>query len=71
MRDRRACAIVPDTARARQIDPAGRTSMNDIAQRAARAAATPDLWRSIPLEWAMIAAAIFLAAGLKLAGLMV
>ncbi|MCJ2135857.1 hypothetical protein MKK69_17660 [Methylobacterium sp. J-026] len=44
--------------------------MNDLAQRAEPAAATPDLWQLIPLECILSAAAILLAAGLKLAGLL-
>ncbi|ACB25792.1 hypothetical protein ABID82_002520 [Methylobacterium sp. PvP062] len=44
--------------------------MNDIAQPAEPAAATPDLWQSIPLECILSAVAVLLAAGLKLAGLM-
>ena len=44
--------------------------MNDIAQRAAAPAATPELWQSIPLECILSAAAILLAAGLKFAGLL-
>lgn len=41
--------------------------MDDLATRAPVA---HELWRSIPLECALSAAAILLAAGLKLAGLM-
>lgn len=44
--------------------------MNDIAQRAEPAAATPDLWQSIPLECILSAVAVLLAAGFKLAGLL-
>ncbi|MCJ2068320.1 hypothetical protein MKK75_05770 [Methylobacterium sp. J-030] len=44
--------------------------MNDLAQSAERAAATPEFWHSIPLECILSAAAILLAAGLKLAGLL-
>ena len=44
--------------------------MNDIAERHAEARASRDLWQSIPLECLVCAAAVFLAAGLKLAGLM-
>ncbi|MHB2210434.1 hypothetical protein [Methylobacterium sp. CM6257] len=44
--------------------------MNDIAQRAEHAAAPRDLWQSIPLECILSAAAVLLAAGLKLAGLL-
>ena len=44
--------------------------MNDLAQRAQPAAATPELWQSIPLECILSAAAVLLAAGLKLAGLL-
>ena len=40
--------------------------MDDIATREVVAR---DLWQSIPLEWLVCAAAVFLAAGLKLAGL--
>ncbi|WP_281408321.1 hypothetical protein [Methylobacterium sp. WL6] len=41
--------------------------MDDIATREVIAR---DLWQSIPLECLVCAAAVFLAAGLKLAGLM-
>lgn len=41
--------------------------MNDIATREMIAR---DLWQSVPLECFLCAAAIFLAAGLKLAGVM-
>ena len=44
--------------------------MNDIVQRAEPAAATPDLWQSIPFECILGGTAILLAAGLKLAGLL-
>ncbi|KNY20487.1 hypothetical protein AKJ13_21985 [Methylobacterium sp. ARG-1] len=44
--------------------------MNDIARRAEATAATPDLWQSIPLECILGAVTVFLAAGLKLAGLL-
>ena len=44
--------------------------MNDIAQRAEPTAATADLWQSIPFECILGAAAILLAAGLKLAGIL-
>ena len=44
--------------------------MNDIAQRAEPAAATQDLWQSIPLECILSAVAVLLAAGLALAGLL-
>ena len=44
--------------------------MKDLAQGAESAAATPDLWQSIPLECILSAAAILLAAGLRLAGLL-
>jgi hypothetical protein len=39
--------------------------MNDIAQREVIAR---DLWQSIPLDCILCALAVFLAAGLKLAG---
>ena len=42
--------------------------MDDIATRAE--VAQQDLWQSIPLECLVCAAAVLLAAGLKLAGLM-
>lgn len=42
--------------------------MKDIAQRAARGAVAADLWQSIPLECILCGLAVFLAAGLKLAG---
>ena len=35
--------------------------MNDIAHRAEPAAATPDLWQSIPLECILSAVAVLLA----------
>ncbi|WP_279603601.1 hypothetical protein [Methylobacterium sp. E-041] len=41
--------------------------MDDIATREV---VVRDLWQSIPLECLVCAAAVFLAAGLKLAGLM-
>jgi hypothetical protein len=44
--------------------------MNDAAESAEPATAAPDLWQSIPLECILSAAAILLAAGLKLAGLL-
>ncbi|WP_342110218.1 hypothetical protein [Methylobacterium sp. SI9] len=44
--------------------------MNDLAESAEPAAATSELWQSIPLECILSAAAILLAAGLKLAGLL-
>ena len=44
--------------------------MNDIAQRAEPTAATANLWQSIPLECIVCAVAVFLAAGLKLAGIL-
>jgi hypothetical protein len=44
--------------------------MNDIAQRAEPSAAAPELWQIIPLECILSAAAVLLAAGLKLAGLL-
>lgn len=53
----------------RSAGPGGRP-MNDLAQSAESTAATPDLWQSIPLECILSAAAILLAAGLKLAGLL-
>ncbi|MCJ2060627.1 hypothetical protein MKL09_29420 [Methylobacterium sp. J-048] len=44
--------------------------MNDIAQRAEPTAASPNLWQSIPLECILGAVAVFLAAALKLAGIL-
>ncbi|MGH1570097.1 hypothetical protein ACRAWG_04795 [Methylobacterium sp. P31] len=44
--------------------------MNDIAHRAESAAPSRDLWQSVPLECILSAAAVLLAAGLKLAGLL-
>lgn len=42
--------------------------MNDIAQREAGRAVAHDLWKSIPLDCILCTLAVFLAAGLKLAG---
>jgi hypothetical protein len=58
-----------ESADDRSARPGG-TSMNDIAQRAEPTAATPDLWQSIPLECILGAVTVFLAAALKLAGLL-
>jgi hypothetical protein len=57
------------TGDGRSARPGGRP-MNDIAQRAEPAAATQELWQLVPLECILSAAAILLAAGLKLAGLL-
>ena len=57
------------TADGRSAGPGG-GPMNDAAQSAEPTAAAPDLWQSIPLECILSAAAILLAAGLKLAGLL-
>lgn len=44
--------------------------MNDIAHRGARRAVARDLWQSVPLDCILCALAVFLAAGLKLAGIL-
>ena len=44
--------------------------MKDIAQRKQRAAVARDLWQSVPLDCILCGLAVFLAAGLKLAGVL-
>lgn len=42
--------------------------MNDIAERAAQARTSRDLWQSIPLDCILCAFFVFAVAGLTLAG---
>lgn len=44
--------------------------MNDIAQRRERETMPPHLWQSVPLDCILCGLAVFLAAGLKLAGVL-
>ena len=44
--------------------------MNDIVQREEREMARRGLWQSVPLDCILCGLAVFLAAGLKLAGIL-
>ena len=44
--------------------------MKNIARSAVRGAPQRDLWQSIPLDCILCGLAVFLAAGLKLAGIL-
>ena len=44
--------------------------MKDIARREVRGAMPRDIWQSVPLDCILCGLAVFLAAGLKLAGIL-